>query len=271
MASVSTPSHRPSAFLIFEHRPSESPLIERVWRSRSERAGTFLSVAASNIEMVVTRHEGKAFLTVRGPETKATSAECPANGKWLGIRLSLGTYLPALLPAVLADRKDVTLPGISDRCFLLNGTHWELPSFENAEVFVRRLARAGIVWRDPAINAALDDAALEGSRREPRAKSLRSTQRHFRKVTGITRSAFRQIERARYAANLLRRGAGIADTVFQAGFFDQAHLTRSLKHLIGHTPARIIRGEAQLSFLYNTSPPDWFYPGAGSYAAANEK
>ena len=266
MASVPTAAHHDSSFLIFEHRLSESPLIERVWRSRSERAGTFLSVAASNIEMVVTRHEGKVFLTVRGPETKATSADCPANGEWLGIRFSLGTYLPSLLPAVLADRRDVTLPGICGRGFLLDGAHWELPSFENAEVFVNRLARAGIIWRDPAI-----DAVLDGSPREPRTRSLRSTQRHFLKVTGITQNAFRQIERARYAANLLRQGAGIADAVFQAGFFDQAHLTRSLKHLIGHTPARIIRGEAQLSFLYNTPAPDWLYHGARSYGASIEK
>ena len=259
-------THHTGALLIFEHRRSESPLIERVWRSRSERAGTFLSIAASHNEIVVSRHEGNVFLTIRGPETKSTSAECPANGEWLGIRLSLGTYLPSLLPAVLLDRKDVTLPGVSDQCFLLNGTPWELPSFENAEVFVNRLARLGMIWRDPAI-----DAVLDGSPREPRTKSLRSTQRHFLKVTGITRNAFRQIERARYAANLLRQGTGIADTVFQAGFFDQAHLTRSLKHLIGHTPARIIQGEAQLSFLYNTSAPDWLYHCARSHGSPHEK
>jgi methylphosphotriester-DNA--protein-cysteine methyltransferase len=70
----------------------------------------------------------------------------------------------------------------------------------------------------------------------------------------MTYSALRQIERARHATNLLRRGVSIADTVHEAGFFDQAHLTRSLRHLIGLTPAKIARDEQQLSFLYNTSP-----------------
>ena len=34
-----------TAALVFEDRESDSPLVERVWRSRSEGAGTFLSVA----------------------------------------------------------------------------------------------------------------------------------------------------------------------------------------------------------------------------------
>jgi hypothetical protein len=42
--------------------------------------------------------------------------------------------------------------------------------------------------------------------------------------------------------------------VHLAGYYDQAHLTRSLTRLIGQTPARIRRHEAQLSLLYKTSP-----------------
>jgi len=35
-------------FLIFDDRASDSPMVERIWRCHSERAGTFLSVAASH-------------------------------------------------------------------------------------------------------------------------------------------------------------------------------------------------------------------------------
>ncbi len=116
-------------FVVSEDRPSDSPLVERVWRCHSERAGTFLSMAASHLEMVVT----------------------------------------------------------------------------------------------------------------------------FLQATGMTHAMFRQIERARYATNLLKQGVSILDTVHEADYFDQAHLTRSLRHLIGQTPARIIRATEQLSFLYKTS------------------
>jgi hypothetical protein len=88
-------------FITFDDRPSDSPFIERVWRSRSDRADTFLSIAASHFEMVVTRLRGQTCLTLRGPETKATTADCPAEGEWLGIRFKLGTFMPQLTPGHL--------------------------------------------------------------------------------------------------------------------------------------------------------------------------
>jgi len=80
--------------LHFEDRPSTSPLVERVWRSQSEHAGRFSSIASPLCEMVVTRHRGTVQMTVRGPETRATDADCPADGKWLGIRFRFGTFMP---------------------------------------------------------------------------------------------------------------------------------------------------------------------------------
>ncbi len=237
----------PGTFLVFEDRPSDSPLVERIWRCHSERAGTFLSVAASHCEMVLTRHQGKMVMTLRGPETSATTLDCPADGEWLGIRLSLGTFLPHHPVATLIDRRDVNLPGVTGRSFWLQGSAWEYPGFENAETLVTRLLRAGLLAHDPAVSAALNG--------EWQALSRRSTQRHFLQATGMTHGAYRRIERARYATTLLRRGLSILDTVHQAGYFDQAHLTRSLRRLIGETPSRL-RGRArQLSFLYKTSPP----------------
>lgn len=56
----------------------------------------------------------------------------------------------------------------------------------------------------------------------------------------------RQIERARYATTLLQQGLSIPDVVYDAGYFDQPHLTRSLKRYIGQTPAQLAdRSNAQ--------------------------
>jgi hypothetical protein len=231
-------------FIAFEDRPSDSPFIERVWRCHSERAGVFHSMAASHWEMVVTHLGGNSFLTVRGPETKATTAECPADGEWIAIRFKLGTFMPTLPAEGLRDRSDVTLPQASGRSFWLNGSVWEYPDFENAETFVRRLVNRGLIAVDRATGAV-----LEG--RQPEV-SLRSAQRHFLRATGVTQATVRKIERARHATSLLREGVPILDTVHRAGYYDQAHLGRSLKRLIGQTPGEIIRAEAQLSFLYKT-------------------
>ena len=52
---------------------------------------------------------------------------------------------------------------------------------------------------------------------------------------------------------LLKDGTSILDTVVAAGYFDQAHLTRSLKRFVGQTPSDIVRATEQLSFLYKTT------------------
>jgi len=231
----------------FDERPSDSPFVERIWRTHSERAGSFLSLAMSHWEMVVTRHNGKTTLTVRGPETKATPLHCPADGEWLGIRFKLGTFMPDLAASNLVDEA-VNLPNAASQSFWLQGSAWQFPDFENADTFVDRLVRDGLLVREPVV-----DAALQGQLKD---LSLRTALRHFLRTTGLTQSAVRQIERARYATILLQQGVSILDAVYEAGYFDQPHLTRSLKYLIGQTPTQIMdrsRSE-QLSFLYKTAP-----------------
>jgi AraC-like DNA-binding protein len=231
-------------FLRFRDRPSDSPYIERVWRGRSDGGGPFVSVAAGHLELVVTRLADLTMVTIRGPETRATTIDCPPDGEWAAIRFRLGAHMPALPTHLLVDHRDVDLPVAADGSFALLGSRWPLPDLDNAERYVDALARRGVIARDDVV-----EAAMRGDRQR---LTSRSVQRHFRRTTGMTHGQFRQIERARHAANLLRDGAPILDTVHEAGYFDQAHLTRSLKILIGETPASIIRRDAQLSFLYKT-------------------
>jgi AraC-like DNA-binding protein len=232
-------------FLIFEDRPSDSPFVERVWRCRSTQSGRFLSVASPHWEMVVTHHAGTVTLTVRGPETRVTEIDCPADAEWLGIRFSLGTYMPRLPVTNLMDRNDVVLPNAVAFSFWLEGQTLEYPRFDNAEALVARLAKHRIIVRDDAVAAVLGG--------EPVDLSSRSKQRHFKESSGVTYRAFRQIQRARHAAFLLWKGVSIADTVHEVGYFDQAHLGHSLMRWIRQTPTQIARRKTQLSFLYDPS------------------
>ena len=231
-------------FLRFCDRPSDSPYIERVWRGRSDGGGPFVSVAAGHLELVVTRLADFTMVTMRGPETRATTIDCPPDGEWAAIRFRLGVHMPALPTHLLVDHRDVDLPVAADGSFALHGSRWPLPDLENAERYVDGLARRGVIARDDVV-----EAALRGGRQR---LTRRSVERHFRRTTGMTHGLFRQIERARHATNLLRDGASILDTVHEAGYFDQAHLTRSLKFFVGETPASVMRRDAQLSFLYKT-------------------
>ena len=204
-ASLNETMQGKSNFIHFEDRASEHPFVEKVWRCHSDRADTFLSIAANNFEVAITWLGGKSFLTLRGPETTATTLDCPADGEWIGIRFKVGTFMPRFLPGSLRDHKDVTLPPATGHSFWLNGSALEYPDFDNAETFVKRLAKSGILSRDPIV----DDTLL----RRPGELCLRSVQRHFLRSAGITYATFRQIERARYATNLLREGVSILDVV----------------------------------------------------------
>ena len=234
--------------LFDEDRASDSPFVERVWRCHSEGAAPFLSIAASRCELVVSRLGDKVTMTVRGPETRATPlGDSPEDGEWLGILLKLGTFLPLLPPTTLVDA-EVNLPVVSRRSFSLSGYAWQLPDYDNADTFVDWLVRKDLLARDPVVDAALQEQLQD--------RDLRTIQRRFLRATGLTQSAVRQIERARYATHLLQQGVSILDTVLEAGYFDQPHLTRSLKYFIGQTPAQILQKSRpeQMPFLYKTTP-----------------
>jgi hypothetical protein len=215
----------------FDTRPANSSLVEIVWHTHSERPGTFTSVAASNWEMVITTFGGKTMITARGPETKASQADFPADAEFFGITFKLGTFMPHLPIKTLLDKQDATLPEASSNSFWLCGSAWELPTFENADVFVDRLIRQGILVRDPVVEAAIQGHTPN--------MPIRSLQYRFLQATGLTHKTIQQIERARTAVSLLERGTAISDTAFELGYFDQSHLSNSLKRFMGKTPAQI--------------------------------
>lgn len=217
--------------LAFAGRPSDSPYIETIWRNQSDCAGEFLSVAASHWEMVITQLAGNIHVTMRGPETQANAAYCPADGEWLGVIFKLGAFMPNLPTVKLVD-SEVNLPLAGDQSFWLHSAAWELPTYENVEVFVARLVREGLLVHDPIVATALQNQATD--------LSLRTVQRRFLHATGLTHGAVSQIARARHATALLRQGVSILDTVDLAGYADQPHLTRSLKRLVGQTPAQLL-------------------------------
>jgi methylphosphotriester-DNA--protein-cysteine methyltransferase len=98
---------------------------------------------------------------------------------------------------------------------------------------VNRLVREDILVRDSVVDTALKD--------HPQVIPPRTIRHRFLRTTGLTQGHIRQIERAQQAASLLRQGVSILDTVYEMGYFDQSHLTKSLKQFVGYTPAQIIR------------------------------
>jgi AraC-like DNA-binding protein len=239
--------------LICDERLSDSPFVARIWHSQGERAGPFISMAEIECGMVVTKLQGKTIITLRGPAIKATPAFCPPDAEFFGIQFKPGIFMPNLPAKLVMNRHDINLPEAGSKSFWLNGSAWQYPNYENADTFVNLLVRDGSLVYDPVVSAVLQGQPLE--------MSLRTVQRRFLQATGLTHNSIHQVNRALYATGLLKQGLSILDAVYEAGYFDQPHLTRSLKHYIGLTPAQITdqsRSE-RLSFLYKKNPSQLNY------------
>ena len=110
---------------------------------------------------------------------------------------------------------------------------WEIPSFDNADTFVDQMQRQGLLVHDPVVRSMLQG--------ESQTLSSRALQYRFLRATGISHKLIQQIERAHRAAALLEQSKSASDIVFDLGYFDQAHLTNSLKRFLGQTPASMVR------------------------------
>jgi hypothetical protein len=213
-------------------RGSDSPYVESIMHGRTLSDGSPTRPAECHWHMVFVEKDGEAQVVYVGPWTTAGVAHYAEGAEILWIKFKLGTFMPHLPIGRFLDTETV-LPGASSRSFWLKGSAWEFPDHENAETFVDRLVRSGVLVRDPFV-----DAVLRG---RPKGLSTRTVRHRFLRATGLAQSRIRQIERAQQAATLLRRGNPITDAVHEIGYFDQPHLTRSLKKWIGHTPAQILR------------------------------
>ena len=218
--------------IVYEERLSDSPCVETIMYGQTVRAGSTIRPAESHWHLILTRHDGIVQQLVVGPLTTAGVVSWGGDAEILWIKLKLGTFMPHLPIPSLLDRETV-LPEAGSQSFWLNGSAWQFPDFENADTFIDRLVRRDVLAHDPLVSAALQD--------ELPAMPSRTVRHRFLRATGLSQNTVRQMQRAQQARALLEQGVSILDTVDEAGYFDQPHLTRSLKQFIGYTPAQIVR------------------------------
>ena len=219
--------------IITEEKPSDSIYVETITRGRTTSDGWAIRPAEVHWHMVLLKLNGNMQLLVVGPWTSSGVISYGAGAELLWIKFKLGTYMPHFLVRNYRD-VETTLPNAASRSFWLKGSVWQFPDYENVDTFINWLVREEVLVRDPVVGVA-----LQGS---PQDEISPRTLRHrFLQATGVSQSQIRQMKRAQQAAMLLEQGTSILDTVFETGYFDQSHLTRSLKQLIGYTPAQITK------------------------------
>lgn len=218
--------------LNYEERVSDSPYVERVTHGWTTGKGSTIRPAEVHWHMILTRHSGGTSFMLVGPLETSGVVSWGGEAEILWIKLKLGTFMPHL-PTREFLESETTLPEASSRSFWLKGAAWQFPDYENADTFVQKLVREEVLAYDPLVNAVLQG--------EPHDLSPRTVRHRFLRAAGLPQGHILQFERAQRAAQLLRETGSIVDTVFEAGYFDQPHLTRSLKQFIGYTPAQILQ------------------------------
>jgi AraC-like DNA-binding protein len=218
--------------IIHEERLSDSPFVETITYGRTAGDGSTIRPATCHWHMVFTKYNGRLFPFIVGPLTAAGSVSWTEGAEILWIKFKLGTFMPRLPTRDILD-KETILPGAGDKSFWLNGSAWQFPDFENVDTFINRLARNEMLACDPVVKTLLQGHSQEISPRTVRHRFLRTT--------GLTQGHIHQYERAQRAAALLQQGKSILDTVYEGDYFDQPHLTRSLKRFLGKTPAQLVR------------------------------
>lgn len=249
-----------------EERDADSPLVAKVRRVRFVDDAPAIVVPDGNWDLLFVRSSGGQSVALqsgqiavplseggwRGTEVLAVSFRAevymprwpikrtPFNarprGDAAGTQLRIDSESTALSTSRKLEQLMFAMNGMSrpiegDRRFWVGPERLEIPCFESAEQLVAAMARRGLLETDRVVARAL--------RGVKQRLDERTIQRHFASVVGITFKGIRQIERVHEASKLLRLGQPAAQVAAALGFTDQAHLSHSVKRVLGLTPRQI--------------------------------
>lgn len=210
--------------------PVESPYLDSITSIRFTGDGQTLMQPDGRWDIAILKRGDQLEVLRTGLTTRTVVYEHSAGDETLVISFKPSVFMP-LMPGEVMRDEGVVLEKFGRQGFWIGTDVREIPTLENADVFVEHLVRSGIIERNDLV-----DSVLVG---EPRAMSERTLQRHFLKTTGVTYKTFTLIERAQKAASLLRLGQSAADVAFALGYSDQAHMINSLRTIMGQTPGQI--------------------------------
>lgn len=216
--------------LLVEQRLSDSPYIDTIMQGQAVSAGSAIRPAEVCWHMVFVRAQGNLHPLLVGPWSTAGVANWQKGGEILWIKFKPGVFMPHLSFDHLLDR-ETKLPEGTGQSFWLKSQTWQWPAYENVETFVNRLVHDEILVCDPVVHTVLQE--------QPHDLAPRTIRHRFQRATGFSPKQIQQMVRAQQAAVLLQQGVSILDTVYEAGYYDQPHLTRALRQWVGYTPAQL--------------------------------
>lgn len=153
-----------------------------------------------------------------------------ANQEQLIISFHAGSYLTKI---PRSEDGVHFLPVQKDGTFRIGPLVIAIPTFESVEATVHSLIESGILVQDKVVSRTTQN--------QKQGASVRTVQRQFRHITGMTPHYYMQAARARQAAEFLRQGKPAISVAHELNYTDQFHMTHALKRFVGKTAREIMR------------------------------
>lgn len=215
----------------YEDKQIDSQSIDKIWHTITISDGIYTANLDGNWDIIITKGPHFVSVSVNGIGKEAVSVPYVAGIESIGIALKPGVFLRDHKGKDIVDSQHVLVEG--DVSFVDIGSfRFSIPNFDSAEAFIIELAASGVLLTDEIV------ASLKSQ--NTKLASKRTMRRHVSETTGLTPHFLNQIERAKYAANLLQQGTSIAQVALDAGYSDQSHMTKSVKKIMGVTPAQLL-------------------------------
>jgi AraC-like DNA-binding protein len=216
--------------LTWLERTSNSEFVASVWSCSTSAATTRTILADPCISIALVSKGDNMQVVLRGPETKPSREHLASDYACLTIRLQPGVLLRGF-PAQRLIGSSFALSVNAARQFRLEGTRFQFPDFDNAELLIDQLHKLGYL-RHGVSSDSYAQAAM--------APSTRSHSRLIKRVTGLSPYQLHQLQRIHQALRMLKRGMSATAVATELDFVDQSHLTHASKQFLGHTPKQLL-------------------------------
>jgi methylphosphotriester-DNA--protein-cysteine methyltransferase len=220
--------------MAYRELPQQSELVACVWhRDAAAEPRTHRILPDACVDIVY----AGGRLTVAGPATGPVLADIPAGAETLGVRFRIGAAGPALgVPAGELLDASIALEDLwgADAARLAE-------RIDAAATPAEQLAALATAIRDDAAPDPLVRAAATGTPREALGIGDRQLRRRFADAVGYGPKTLERVLRFQRFLTLATKGdADLARLALEAGYADQAHLTRECTRLAGLPPAALL-------------------------------
>lgn len=215
----------------YEDKKIDSIFIDKIWHTHTTSQGIYTAGLDGNWDIIISKKAGLTSVTINGVGKSASQVPYEAGIESIGIALKPGVFLRDLNGKDIVDSQH-TITHESESYVRIGGELFKIPDFASVEVFIDELATSNIL--------RVNNIVSSFNHGDKKGFSDRSLRRHTLQTTGLSPYFFHQIQRAQNATQLLQQGMSIAQAASEAGYTDQAHMTKAVKQLIGRTPAQII-------------------------------